>query len=86
MSAFPKSVCPGRIRENFDVFEFELTAGELGAIAALDTGIRRGHEPAGITLETSGRDMPEPEERAGRDRMDSHCAAGQARRDCHRHD
>ncbi|WP_251454162.1 aldo/keto reductase [Microbacterium sp. Marseille-Q6648] len=58
-SAIPKSVRPDRIRENFDVFDFELTADELDAIDALDTGIRRGPEPADITLETFGRDIPE---------------------------
>lgn len=59
-SAIPKSVRPARIRENSDVFDFQLTADELAAIDALDTGIRRGPEPADITLETFGREIPEP--------------------------
>lgn len=58
-SAIPKSVRPDRIRENFAVFDFELTADELDAIDALNTGIRRGPEPADITLETFGREIPE---------------------------
>ncbi|MFB7552994.1 aldo/keto reductase [Streptomyces sp. NPDC056154] len=41
----PKSVTPARIRENFDVFGFELTADEMQAVAALDRDLRTGPHP-----------------------------------------
>jgi len=41
----PKSVTPDRIRENFDVFGFELTADEVAQITALDRGHRTGPDP-----------------------------------------
>jgi 2,5-diketo-D-gluconate reductase A len=34
----PKSVRPERMQENLDVFDFELTAGEMDQITAMDTG------------------------------------------------
>ena len=41
----PKSVTPARIRENLDVFDFELGDDDMRAIAALDRGLRTGPNP-----------------------------------------
>jgi diketogulonate reductase-like aldo/keto reductase len=45
LSAIPKSVHAERIAENIDIFDFELTAGEMAAIDGLDTGRRSGGDP-----------------------------------------
>jgi diketogulonate reductase-like aldo/keto reductase len=42
---FPKSSTPERIRENFDIFDFELSADEMARIESLDRGERVGPDP-----------------------------------------
>jgi 2,5-diketo-D-gluconate reductase A len=44
---FPKSVTPGQIRSNFELFDFELGRKEMEAISGLDRGAngRNGPHP-----------------------------------------
>jgi len=42
----PKSVTPSRIEENFDVFDFELTAEDMEKMTALDRNLRIGAVPS----------------------------------------
>ncbi|MFE0960934.1 aldo/keto reductase [Streptomyces fungicidicus] len=58
-SVIPKSTKRTRIAENIDVFDFELTAAELTALDALETGRRGGPEPEDVTLLDFGRAVPE---------------------------
>ena len=42
---FPKSVTPQRIKENFEIFDFELSDGDLSLISALNKDERTGPNP-----------------------------------------
>jgi diketogulonate reductase-like aldo/keto reductase len=45
VTAIPKSIHAERLRENADVYDFELAAEEMATIASLDTGERIGPHP-----------------------------------------
>jgi len=43
---FPKSSTPERMRENIDIFDFELSAEEMDRVEGLDVGERTGPDPS----------------------------------------
>ncbi|WP_277207594.1 aldo/keto reductase [Isoptericola croceus] len=50
---FPKSVTPARIKENVQLFDFELSDADMADISALDRGERVGSHPD--TMNNTGR-------------------------------
>ena len=46
LAVIPRSVNPERQAQNLDIFDFELTAAEMAAIATLDVGLRTGPDPS----------------------------------------
>jgi diketogulonate reductase-like aldo/keto reductase len=54
----PKSVRPERMRENLDIFDFQLSADEMSKINELDTGKRSGPNPDNVKVDTFPINVP----------------------------
>ncbi len=52
VSTIPKSVSADRVKENGNIFDFELTSEEVEAITALDRHERVGKDPDTVTLDS----------------------------------
>jgi len=50
--AIPKSVNPGRIAQNIDIFDFLLSANEMAKLDALDAGMRAGPHPKEVDTDS----------------------------------
>lgn len=48
--AIPKSTNPDHIKQNIDIFDFELTADDMANIDSLENGMRQGPNPATMNL------------------------------------
>lgn len=59
-SVIPKSTNAERIAQNIDVFDFALTVDELGAVDALNRGVRGGPDPDEVDPSTWDLEIPEP--------------------------
>lgn len=46
----PKSIKPHRIKENSEIFDFEISAEDMEKISSLNTGVRIGPDPDTITF------------------------------------
>jgi methylglyoxal/glyoxal reductase len=46
----PKSVQPQRIKQNSNVYDFELSREDMSAIARLENGQRQGPDPAAMNV------------------------------------
>ncbi|WP_031545319.1 aldo/keto reductase [Salinicoccus luteus] len=51
VSTIPKSITPSRIRENIDIFDFELSDADMKKIDSLDSNQRMGKDPDNFSFD-----------------------------------